>query len=244
MHAYVAPDSWLPSSETDNDTASESVSTIPEDDGEIELEETPEIVEGEHYFPTLELRKPLTYNDYDPYSLNPPRLSPRNSYNTRESPANAPPLLTRKPGSITRARKQANAPNPLLRRSSGRPSLPRNSGSYSNQQSRAPRIGNKGTGGSFATSSTSSQQASSWKGLTRSLSMAKKQEAMHPSAVAAARDARRGPRMQARGANEREELPTIPPFPFEGAKTGTSLDEEEEDEEEGVTAAEALKNML
>ena len=72
----LAPESWLP----EDDTA------IAEED--------------EQYFLDLQLRNPPSYNDYDPYSLNPPRLSPRNSYN---APA-------KKPGSVTRARKQAILP--------------------------------------------------------------------------------------------------------------------------------------
>ena len=72
----LAPASWLPEDNT----------AIAEED--------------EQYFLDLQIRKPPSYDDYDPYSLNPPRLSPRNSYN---APA-------KRPGSVTRARKQATLP--------------------------------------------------------------------------------------------------------------------------------------
>ena len=75
-----APDSWLP------------------DDGVHIVQEEDE--EDEHYFPDLELRKAPTYNDYDPYSLSPPRLSPRNSYKA----------TSKKPGSVARARNNSNPP--------------------------------------------------------------------------------------------------------------------------------------
>ena len=128
-----APDSWL-----------------PEDGVHIVQEEEDE--DG-HCFPDLELRKAPTYHDYDPYSLSPPRLSPRNSYNS----------TSKKPGSVARARKNSNAPMAM------------NSG---------------------------------WRGLTRSMSLAKKQtyhRADHPIS--------KRPNMIARAANEREEPVTIPAFP-------------------------------
>ena len=74
--SVLAPESWLP----------EDDATSAEDD--------------QYYFMDLGLRSPPSYNDYDPYSLNPPRLSPRNSYH----------VPARKPGSVTRARKQASLP--------------------------------------------------------------------------------------------------------------------------------------
>lgn len=49
-----------------------------------------------------------------------------------------------------------------------------------------------------------------WKGLTRSLSMAKRQSMQQQRPIA------KKPKMVARAANEREELPLIPPFPFDG----------------------------
>ncbi|KAG8529845.1 uncharacterized protein KY384_005326 [Bacidia gigantensis] len=76
------PDSWLP----DDD------STIPEEDEGAEDED--------EYIPDLDLHKPLSYSDYDPYSLSPPKLSPRNSLS-------AP---SKKPGSVARARNEANRP--------------------------------------------------------------------------------------------------------------------------------------
>ena len=130
----LAPDSWLPN------------------DGVHIVQEEEE--EDEHYFPDLELRKAPTYNDYDPYSLSPPRLSPRNSYNSS----------SKKPGSVTRAR---NSSNP-------------------------PIIMNSG-----------------WRGLTRSMSLAKKQP-LHR----ADHQVSKKPKMIARAANEREEPMTIPAFPF------------------------------
>lgn len=50
--------------------------------------------------------------------------------------------------------------------------------------------------------------ASGWKGLTRSLSLAKKQT-LHQQVA-------KKPKMVARGANEREDMLVIPPFPVEG----------------------------
>ena len=185
----LAPDSWLP------DDSSDSVSTIQEDFEDSD-------VESEHYFPALDIRPPLTYNDYDPYSLHPPKLSPSISYsNSRSSSASGPSgqtqsaiLPAKKPGSIARARKQASIPNTLLRRRSS--------------NNRVPRAGS-------AVGQSSQGSSPSWKGLTRSLSIAKKQEAMHP-ANALLREAKK-PKMQARGATEREETPLIPPFPFQEA---------------------------
>ena len=130
----LAPDSWLP------------------DDGVHIVQEEEE--EDEHYFPDLELRKAPTYNDYDPYSLSPPRLSPRNSYNSS----------SKKPGSVARARKSSNP----------------------------PIIMNNG-----------------WRGLTRSMSLAKKQP-LHR----ADHQVSKKPKMIARAANEREESLTIPAFPL------------------------------
>lgn len=128
----LAPDTWLP------------------DDGVHIVREE----EDEHYFPDLELRKAPTYDDYDPYSLSPPRLSPRNSYNSS----------SKKPGSVARARKHSNPP------------IIMNSG---------------------------------WKGLTRSMSLAKKQ-ALHRADHQVAKK----PKMIARAANEREEPLILPAFPF------------------------------
>ncbi|KAF6225437.1 hypothetical protein HO173_012717 [Letharia columbiana] len=131
----LAPDSWLP------------------DDG-VRIVQEEEEEEDEHYFPDLELRKAPTYNDYDPYSLSPPRLSPRNSYNS----------TSKKPGSVARARNTSNPPTTM------------NSG---------------------------------WKGLTRSMSLAKKQ-ALHR----ADHQVSKKPKMIARAADEREEPLIIPAFPF------------------------------
>jgi len=108
--------------------------------------------EGDDYPPQLELRQALTYSDYDPFSLDPPRLSPRNSYS---APAN-------NKGSVSRARKASRVP---------------------------PAMSNH----------------PAFKGLGRSLSMAKKQEAQHP------RGAAKKPKMLARAANERD-TPSIPGF--------------------------------
>ncbi len=130
-----APESWLP--EEDN------VHIMGEEDD---------------YLPELELRNPPTYKDYDPYEMNPPRLSPRNSYSTG---------AIKKPGSIAHARKQSNPPVAM-------------------------------------------NNAGSWKGLTRSLSLAKRQEAINP-----ARQVTKKSRMLTRGATERRHTPLIPPFPFE-----------------------------
>lgn len=132
----LAPDSWL-----------------PHDGVHIVQEE-----EEEHYFPDLELRKAPTYHDYDPYSLSPPRLSPRNSYNS----------TSKKPGSVARAR------------NSSKPPITMNGG---------------------------------WKGLSRSMSLAKKQT-LHR----ADHQVSKKPKMIARPANERKEPVTIPAFPFGDAR--------------------------
>lgn len=121
-HMLTAPESWLP------DEAS--------------------ISEEEHGSPSLDVRRTPSYHDYDPYSLEPPRLtaSPR--------------------GNVSRARGNSGPP-PLSHHTSG------------------------------------------WKGLTRSLSLARKQHS-HQQVT-------KKPKMVARGANEREDPLIIPPFPFEEA---------------------------
>ena len=131
--AVLAPESWLP--EDDFIVAGEDERSIPE----------------------LEIRRPPSYIDYDPYSLNPPKLSPRNSHN---SPA-------KKPGSVARARKQTNAPL-IMNRNAG------------------------------------------LKGLAKSLSPTKQEEAFRPT-----RQIAKKPKMLARGATERTESPLIPPFSYE-----------------------------
>ena len=136
----LAPDSWLP------------------DDG-VHIVQGEEDEEDEHYFPDLELRKAPTYDDYDPYSLCPPRLSPRNSYNS----------TSKKPGSVARARNNSNPP------------ITMNSG---------------------------------WKGLTRSMSLARKQTNHRVD-----HQVSKKPKMIARAANEREESLIIPAFPFGPGKT-------------------------
>lgn len=57
----------------------------------------------------------------------------------------------------------------------------------------------------------------SWKGLTRSLSLAKRQGGSQPVSTSNSQSENKNkkPKMIPRGANEREELITIPPFPFE-----------------------------
>lgn len=117
----TVPESWLPEDET------------PASD-------------DEHDVPRLDVRRTPSYHDYDPYSLEPPRLT--------ASPK----------GSVTRARG--------------------NSG-------RVP----------------ASSHTSGWKGLSRSLSLAKKQHSHQQVA--------KKPKMIARGAKEREGPLVIPPFPFE-----------------------------
>lgn len=153
--ARSVPDSWL-----------------PEENSDMILESVEE--QDDLYFPALDVRPSPTYNDYDPYSLNPPSLSPtRNSYSLRQSPkspAFSPPLLKKQPGSIARARKLSNPPN----------------------------VANNGA----------------WKGITRTLSIAKRQESSHPQA--------KKPKMIARGPTERQEMPMIPPFPSE-EKSGTRV---------------------
>ena len=79
----LAPSSWLP------------------DDVTIVAEEEED--EHEHYFPDLELRNPPSYHDYDPYSLDPPRLSPRNSYSS----------ASKQLGSVSRARNNSSSPNAM-----------------------------------------------------------------------------------------------------------------------------------
>ena len=75
----IAPESWLPEEEV----------TLSEEDPD--------------QLPSLHLRNPPSYNDYDPYSLNPPRLSPRSSYSAS----------AKKPGSVARARKQTTTPRAI-----------------------------------------------------------------------------------------------------------------------------------
>lgn len=57
----------------------------------------------------------------------------------------------------------------------------------------------------------------SWKGFTRSLSLAKRQSGSQPVSTSntQSENKTKKPKMVPRGANEREELITIPPFPFE-----------------------------
>ena len=117
--SLTATASWLPDDET-----------LPSDD--------------EHYFPKLDVRRTPSYRDYDPYSLEPPRLTA--------------------PCKVSRARGSSGSPSANL-------------------------------------------NPSSWKGLTRSLSLAKKQS--NHLQVA------KKMKMVARGANEREEMLAIPPFRFE-----------------------------
>lgn len=142
----LAPESWLPE---------DAIIVAKEDEDEDE---------GDHYFPDLELRSPLTYNDYDPYSLDPPRLSPRSSYSSYSSYSSHSSKGAKKSGSVARARKSSNPPVAM---------------------------------------------GSGWKGLTRSLSLAKKQTIHH-------RDLQvmKKPKMIARAADERRETPVIPAFAF------------------------------
>ena len=81
----------------------ESLANLGADAPESWLPDDATVVENDedHYFPDLELRNPPTYNDYDPYSLAPPKLSPRNSYSK----------TGRKPGSVARARMNSIPPN-------------------------------------------------------------------------------------------------------------------------------------
>lgn len=146
----VTPDDSLPKRK-DSLRSLTTDSWLPEDSVHIVQEEEDE--DGQ-YFPDLELRKAPTYHDYDPYSLSPPRLSPRNSYNSG----------SKKPGSVARARNSSNTPMAM------------NSG---------------------------------WRGLTRSMSLAKKQT-LHR----ADHQIFKKSKMIARAANEREEPVTIPAFPF------------------------------
>lgn len=134
----LAPESWLPDDAT--------IAAKGEDE--------------DHYFPDLELRNPLTYNDYDPYSLDPPCLS-RNSSSSYSSHSSKG---GKKPGSVAHARKNSNPP------------IAMNNG---------------------------------WKGLTWSLSLAKKQALHHGNHQIAKK-----PKMIARAADERQDTPVIPAFPF------------------------------
>ncbi|KAL2037716.1 hypothetical protein N7G274_009441 [Stereocaulon virgatum] len=140
----LAPESWF-----------------PDDATIVAREEEEEEEEGDHYFPDLELRSPLTYNDYDPYSLDPPRLSPRSSYSSHSSHSKKG---AKKPGSVARARNNSTPPVAM------------------------------GNG---------------WKGLTRSLSLAKKQTIHHRDLQVTKK-----PKMIARAADERRETPVIPAFAF------------------------------
>ena len=139
----LTPDSWLP------------------DDDVRMVQEEEEEDRDERRFPDLDIRKAPTYDDYDPYSLSPPHLSPRNSYNT----------TNKRPGSVARARYNSNPP------------ISMNNG---------------------------------WKGLTRSMSLAKRQT-LHR----ADRQVSKRPKMIARPANEREQPLKIPAFPF---GEGTDVD--------------------
>lgn len=130
----LAPTSWLP----------DDVTLVQEDD--------------DHYFPDLELRNPPTYNDYDPYSLDPPRLSPRSSYSSGSS--------AKKPGSVTRARNNSISKPPIA-------------------------------------------MHNGWKGLTRSLSIAKN-STLHRGDQKVTKK----PKMVARAANERVDPLMIPSFPY------------------------------
>ena len=56
--------------------------------------------------------------------------------------------------------------------------------------------------------------SAAWKGFTRSLSMAKRHSG---STVGGQQGMTKRPKMIPRGANEREDIPVIPPFPFEGS---------------------------
>ena len=99
--------------------------------------------DDEHYFPELDIRRTPSYRDYDPFSLDPPRLT------------------------------------------------------VSSKASCA-----RGTSSSLSTS----VNPSAWKGLTRSLSLAKKSGTYQRLP--------KKPKMVVRGANEREGTLAIPPFPF------------------------------
>lgn len=121
--AFTAPSSWLP-----DDEAAPS--------------------EDENSFPRLDIRRTPSYHDYDPYSLEPPRL------------------IAAQKGSVSRAK------------------------------------GNLGP-------SQANHHASGWKGLTRTLSLAKKQHSHH--------QVTKKPKMVARGANEREHSLILPRFPFREA---------------------------
>ena len=139
----LSPSSWLP--DDGNHVMQE------EEEGE---EEEQDEQDDKRYFPDLDIRKAPTYDDYDPYSLSPPHLSPRNSYHT----------TNKKPGSVARARNNSNPPITMN---------------------------------------------SSWKGLTRSMSLAKRQALRRPDHPVSKRS-----KMVPRPANEREEPLKIPAFPF------------------------------
>ena len=123
QHLLTKPSTWLPEDEA----------LLSEDEGSL---------------PPLDIRRTPSYHDYDPYSLDPPRLT------------------VSQRGSVSRAR-GSTAPPPT------------------------------------------NNHISSWKGLTRSLSLVKRQHSHQQLA--------KKPKMIARGANEREESVVIPPFPFEEA---------------------------
>lgn len=155
----VPPPTERLSKRKDSSCSLASGSELPNDGVQIvQKEDEEDEDEDENYFPSLELRKAPTYDDYDPYLLSPPRLSPRNSYNT----------TSKKPGSVARARKN----------------------------SKPPIITNGG-----------------WKGLTRSMSLAKRQTLHRADHQVSKR-----PKMIARAANEREEPLKIPAFPFRDGK--------------------------
>ena len=115
----TAPDSWLPNDES-------------------------LAVDDQHCIPELDVRRTPSYHDYDPYSLEPPRLV-------------ASTVLSRHRGSPGVVQAHADT--------------------------------------------------SGWKGLTRSLSLAKRQKSYQQIA--------KKPRMVARGVNEREDMLAMPPFPLE-----------------------------
>ena len=127
LPSMQAPESWLP-------------------------DDVPQPLDGdEHYFP-IDVRPTPSYRDYDPYSLEPPRLSRTNSPTSSKD--------------VVRARATPNPPLAI--------------------------------------------NAARFKGLTRSLSLAKRQDAQRQQ-----RQVVKKPKMIARGADEREDMLVIPPFPFE-----------------------------
>ncbi|MCJ1369991.1 hypothetical protein MMC20_001203 [Loxospora ochrophaea] len=127
---------------------------VPQPDSWLTEDDIHPLVERDedHYFPdtSLDYHMPTRYADYDPYSLEPPRLGHS--------------------ASIT------NINMPYSRGSS---------------------------------SSPANNTSLGWKGLTKSLSLTKKH-----NGGSGDRQIRKKPKMVARGANERRELPVIPPFPF------------------------------